>query len=90
MRSAMLQGALGLGAAIVLTTLLSAGCRPNDPLTVNSPETANVKDEVASSFLREVPRISIEEVKAKMDAGANMVILDGGCRPRDRALWAAR
>ncbi len=29
-----------------------------------------------SSYLPEVPRISVEEVKAKMDAGSNIVIVD--------------
>ena len=76
MRSTMLQRTLGLGVAIVLTTLLSTSCTPNDSPTANSPGTPTVKDEITSSFLPEVPRISVEEVKAKMDAGANIVILD--------------
>jgi len=75
----MLQRALAAAAAVALMTLLLAGCTPAD-----SPGVGGVKTEdgglVPSSFMPEVPRISVEEVKARMDAGASMVIVDSRSR----------
>ncbi len=45
------------------------------------PEITNTGTELPpSSFLPEIPRISVEEVKAKLDAGANIVIVDSRSR----------
>jgi hypothetical protein len=56
--------------------------RQAEPLsvTVSSPSpptpTPPSKESIPSTYLPEVPRISVEEVKAKLDAGSNIVIVD--------------
>ena len=68
------------------------GAKTSLPESYDSPlETGSVSQEdsgtsisvtpsgtelASSSYLPEVPRISVEEVKAKLDAGSNLVIID--------------
>jgi hypothetical protein len=55
--------------------LLIASCSPKESSTT-SPETPPGAELPPSAYLPEVPRIGIEEVKAKLDAGVNLVIVD--------------
>lgn len=50
---------------------------PNETPT-NTPQTATPtpSEMPPSAYLPEVPRISVDEVKAKLDAGFNIVIID--------------
>ncbi len=59
---------LVLGMLLIATVVLPACGRANPiPTGTGLPP---------SSYLPEVPRIGIEEVKAKLDAGSNIVIVD--------------
>ena len=73
-------GGWALGAG---SPLQESGTSPTETASAGreNPETsvpmASPTTELPpSSYLPEVPRISIEEVKAKLDAGSNMVIID--------------
>ena len=80
-----------IGTLLLLVILLVVGCSPKESSITSPPETADVNKESPSTslsetprgtelppslYLPEVPRISVEEVKAKLDAGANIVIVD--------------
>jgi len=45
-------------------------------VTSPTPDSPGTESFINNSYLPEVPRISVEEVKAKMDGGVNMVIVD--------------
>ena len=64
-----------VSALLLFIILLIASCSSKESATT-SPETPPGAELPPSSFLPEVPRISIEEVKAKLDAGINIVIVD--------------
>ncbi len=80
-----------IGALLLLAILLVVGCSPKESSITSPPETADVSKENPSTSLSETPRgtelppsfylpevlrISVQEVKAKLDAGANIVIVD--------------
>jgi len=46
------------------------------PPTLTPTPTPPSTESIPSTYLPEVPRISVEEVKAKLDAGSNIVIVD--------------
>jgi hypothetical protein len=86
-----LQCMLVLGVAVLLGTTLAAGCTPDSPVADPPPEEPGVQDKVdavapdpspdsagdtAGDDPPEIPRIGVEEVKQKLDAGASMVIVD--------------
>ncbi len=68
---------------MILVSILIVACS-NDKSPEISPSQTDIPpsntpliDELPpSSFLPEIPRISIYEVKAKLDAGANIAIVD--------------
>ena len=75
--------------------LLTAGCSTKESSDASVLETPSTIEEPASTplleispsaelppsyFLPDIPRISVEEVKAKLDAGYNIVIVDS--RPK--------
>jgi hypothetical protein len=64
-----------VSALLLSIILLIASCSPKESSTT-SPETPPDEKLLQSQDLLEVPRIGIEEVKAKLDAGANLVIVD--------------
>jgi hypothetical protein len=52
------------------------------PSPTPTPSATDSTGEVPySSFLPEIPRVSVQEVKAKLDAGANIAVVDS--RPGD-------
>ncbi len=63
-------GIWGLG--IVLAIILVA----TGIIASRSFRTDSYPTPTPSAFLPEIPRISVEEVKAKLDTGSNMVIVD--------------
>lgn len=65
-----------IGSLFLLGILLVASCSPKEPSATASPETSPGTELPPSYYLPEVPRISIEEVKAKLDTGSNIVIVD--------------
>lgn len=65
-----------ISALLLLAILLVVSCSPKESRITSLPETTGGTELPPSSFLPEVPRISIEEVKAKLDAGTNIVIVD--------------
>ena len=62
-----------IGALFLLGILLVASCSPKESSTTPTPPSTELPP---SSYLPEVPRISAEEVKWKLDAGINLVIID--------------
>ena len=91
MRSRALRSVLAVGVALALGAVLSAGCAParpapqpvpespaageNPDATVPAPPQAAPEDPPEEDT-PEVPRVSAEEVKQKLDSGANVVVLD--------------
>ncbi len=69
--------ALLLTLLLVLTyIMLHVGCELTPTPTPAPTPTPPVTELPPSSYLPEIPRISAEEVKAKSDAGINLVIID--------------
>lgn len=64
-----------IGVLFLLGIILVASCSPKESSTT-SPETPPRIELPPSSYLPEVPRISAEEVKAKLDGGINLVVID--------------
>ena len=64
-----------ISALLLFAILLVASCSPKESSTT-SPETPSGNKLPPSSYLPEVQRISVEEVKAKLDTGINIVIVD--------------
>jgi len=64
----------------LLGSLVITGCSMVDRGEVIFPERGTTKldrdEETPSSYLPEVPRITIEEVEAKLDADSNIVVID--------------
>ncbi len=68
-----------IGALLLLGILLVVSCSPKESSitpTPSSTPTPPGTELPPSAYLPEVPRISAEEVKAKLDAGYNIVIVD--------------
>ena len=71
-----------IGALLLLGTALVISCLAEEPSGsgvtpgISPAETPSDTKLPPSSFLPEVPRVSVEEVKKKLDAGANIVIVD--------------
>ncbi|MFC1968784.1 rhodanese-like domain-containing protein [Chloroflexota bacterium] len=72
-----------VGLLFLLGLLLVVGCSPEGssttptPTPSPTPKPTNPSGELPpSSYLPEVPRIGVEEVKSKLDAGINLVIID--------------
>lgn len=61
-----------LCVGIVLLIINSGEVTPD----ISPTDTPSSTELPPSSFLPEVPRISVEEVKKKLDTGANIVIVD--------------
>ncbi len=64
-----------ISALLLLGIVLVASCSSKESSTT-SPETPPRTELPPSFFLPEVERIGVEEVKAKLDAGSNIVIID--------------
>ena len=58
---------VSMGVALLLGILLVTSCSPGENTVTELPP---------SLYLPDVPRISAGEVKAKLDAGANIIIID--------------
>ncbi len=65
-----------LGAALVMSCLTEESSAPEATPDIPPTDTLSSMELPPSSFLPEVPRISVEEVKRKLDTGANIVIVD--------------
>ena len=94
-RSIMNRKIMIIGALLLLVVLLVTGCSPKGSSSTSSLGTADASKEKPSTsvsevprgtglppsfYLPEIPRVSAEEVKAKLDAGTNIVIVDS--RPK--------
>lgn len=78
------------GVALMVAMVLLSGCGNGESVATSPTATPAMTEtpgalptgtppsgeEPSSSFLPEVPRISVDEVKARLDAGSNMVIID--------------
>ncbi len=62
---------ISIGIVLFLCISLIVGCSSNE--TVDESEEADLPQ---SSYLPEVPRISAKALKAKMDAGSNILVID--------------
>ncbi len=73
--SPILKALASTSGILLLSIALITSCSPQESSTtpLETPSSANLSP---SSYLPEVPRISVEEVKAKLDAGSNIVIID--------------
>ncbi len=60
----------------LLLSVMLIGCTPTPAPAPAPTPTPPGKELPPSSYLPEIPRISAEEVKAKSDAGVNLVIID--------------
>ena len=56
-----------------LCILLVTSCTASKPPTT-LPETVTNEGESANSYLPEIPRISVEELKSKLDSESNILI----------------
>lgn len=72
------QGAMW-GLALILVTLAACQMEPASPAVTIPPPTATVISEVSPSIAMTedaVPRVTTEELKDKLDAGKDVVIVD--------------
>ncbi|MFC1904762.1 rhodanese-like domain-containing protein [Chloroflexota bacterium] len=72
---------VAISALVFSGLLLIASCSPKESSTTPTPSpvptpTIPSTELPPSYYLPEIPRISIGEVKAKLDAGSNIVIID--------------
>ena len=73
---------IAIGTLHLLGTALFTGCLAEEPsgpevtLLTSPADSLSSTELTASSFLPAVPRISVEKVKVKLDAAANIVIVD--------------
>lgn len=73
---------VSISAILLLGILLASGCSPKESSTISIPEITGVNRENTDidlpsiSYLQEVSRISVEEVKTKLDAGIRIIIID--------------
>jgi hypothetical protein len=69
-----------IGVILFSGIFLITSCSPR--ITINSPSDTDTGKTTTplklppSSYLSEIPRISVEEVKAKLDADTNIIIID--------------
>ena len=64
---------------LILIAVILPGCGQANPIPTRSPEVQssnNSTESPPSPYLPKIPRISVDEVKTKLDAGANLVIID--------------
>ena len=82
---------VGLGVTLLLVAVFFAGCANEEPSTTGASETPGAgtitpipsptpidsdREEGSSAYFPEVARINVVDVKEKLDAGSNMVIID--------------
>ena len=75
-KTVVIGALLLLGAALVMSCQTEETSTPELTPDISPADTPSSTELPPSSFLPEVPRISVEEVKKKLDAGANIVIVD--------------
>lgn len=71
----LLLSTMACGGGGEPTATPTPGLTPTALLTP-TPTTTPVPTPGATTYFPEIPRISVEDVKAKLDAGANIAILD--------------
>jgi hypothetical protein len=62
--------------ALLLTVAPACGGGDEEPTPAVTPTPGVTPTQGGTGYLPEISRISVEEVKAKLDAGANIVIVD--------------
>lgn len=60
---------------LLVGIVLVIGCMPNEP-SINPSEIPTNVTESTNTYLPEIPRISVEELKEKIDADSNILIID--------------
>jgi len=75
-KTVVIGALLILGATLVMSCLTEESSAPKVTPYISPTDKPSSTELPPSSFLPVVPRISVEEVKKKLDTGANIVIVD--------------